>query len=98
MGRLFKVLGALIRRHVTTCLLLWIPPSCRKWLPKQGWEGEAALWQRICDEARVVVTTGHSCHAAEPGYFRVCFAWVPAEALVVAATRLSAVLDGAADT
>ncbi|KAL6766393.1 hypothetical protein ACKKBG_A35855 [Auxenochlorella protothecoides x Auxenochlorella symbiontica] len=80
----------------TSAMFVWL--DLRKWLPKQGWEGEAALWQRICDEARVVVTTGHSCHAAEPGYFRVCFAWVPAEALVVAATRLSAVLDGAADT
>lgn len=72
----------------------WDARTRRKWLPVQGWEGEALLWQRICDEARIVITTGRSCHAAEPGFFRICFAWVSPEALLVAADRLDKLLNG----
>lgn len=33
-------------------------------------------------------TAGEQCHAPEPGYFRVCWAWVPPSALPVAVQRL----------
>lgn len=37
--------------------------------------------------------TGSTCHATEPGWFRMCWAWVPGEALPVAVRRIRAVLD-----
>ncbi len=69
---------------------------CRQWLPEPTWEAELALWQRICDEARVILTPGKDCHAAEPGSFRLCFAWMPPDALPEAVRRLRRVLDGRA--
>ncbi|KXZ54539.1 hypothetical protein GPECTOR_4g604 [Gonium pectorale] len=59
------------------------------WLPGPGWEGEAALWEEMCRECRVLLTPGQQCHAAEPGFFRVCWAWVPPDALPAAVRRLA---------
>jgi 1-aminocyclopropane-1-carboxylate synthase len=60
---------------------------------KAGWEAERALWRALVRDARVVVTPGEACHAPEPGFFRVCWAWMPRDALPVAVGRIRAVLD-----
>lgn len=59
----------------------------------KGWEAERDLWRALVRDARVVVTPGQACHAPEPGFFRVCWAWMPREALPVAVRRVRAVLD-----
>ena len=41
-----------------------------------------------------VCTIGENCHAHEPGFFRLCWAWVPAEALPEAVRRMRAAIDG----
>jgi len=61
----------------------------------RDWEAERALWRAFV-AAKVVLTPGEACHAPEPGFFRVCWAWMPREALPVAVSRLRAVLDGRA--
>ena len=74
-------------------MFVWV--DLRQWLTEKSWEGEAVLWQRVCDECKVILTPGKDCHAPEPGYFRVCFAWVQKEALEEAINRLVAtVLTG----
>jgi 1-aminocyclopropane-1-carboxylate synthase len=67
-------------------MFVWIDLSA--YLPDNTWEGEAKLWERVCDECKVILTPGSSCHAEAPGFFRLCFAWVPKEALVDAAERI----------
>jgi 1-aminocyclopropane-1-carboxylate synthase len=59
----------------------------------QDWEAERALWRALVRDARVVVTPGEACHAPEPGFFRVCWAWMPRDALPVAVARIRALLD-----
>ena len=71
-------------------MFVWV--NLRAWLPEDSWEGERQLWGQVCDGAKVILTPGESCHAAQPGYFRLCFAWVPPEALSAAVDRLAALL------
>jgi 1-aminocyclopropane-1-carboxylate synthase len=67
-------------------MFVWIDLSA--YLPENTWEGEAKLWERVCDECKVILTPGSSCHAKDPGFFRLCFAWVPKDALVDAVDRI----------
>ncbi|KAL4458929.1 hypothetical protein ABPG75_013794 [Micractinium tetrahymenae] len=75
-------------------MFAWI--DLRRWLPEPTWEAELAFWQRICNEAKIILTPGKDFHAAEPGFFRLCFAWMPPEALPEAVHRLKRVLGGPA--
>lgn len=70
---------------------LYFHPN-RRWLAAPTWEAERELWTRICGECRVIFTPGESCHAIEPGFFRVCFGWVTAQGLVEATRRVSKLL------
>ena len=72
-------------------IFVWI--DLRRWLSQPTWEGESNLWQKICDDAKVILTPGKSCHAQEPGYFRICYAWMPVDALQEALNRLTSVLS-----
>ena len=58
--------------------------------PEPTWADEASLWQLLVEERHVVLTPGHDCGAAAPGFFRLCYAAVQREALAEAATRLKA--------
>lgn len=73
-------------------MFVWIDLSA--YLPENTWEGEAKLWERVCDECKVILTPGSACHAAAPGFFRLCFAWVPKEALIQAVSRIEKELMG----
>lgn len=42
----------------------------------------------MCDRCKVIITPGKDCRAAEPGFFRLCFAWVPPKALPEAVRRI----------
>jgi 1-aminocyclopropane-1-carboxylate synthase len=69
-------------------MFVWV--DLRRWLRGEGWPAEAALWETLCDDCKVILTPGRACHAAEPGFFRLCFAWVPQEALEAAVARVAA--------
>ncbi|PNW83097.1 hypothetical protein CHLRE_06g306400v5 [Chlamydomonas reinhardtii] len=71
-----------------SAMFCWV--DLRAWLPAPTWEGEAALWEEMCTACRVLLTPGEQCHAAEPGFFRVCWAWMPGDSLPVAVRRLAA--------
>jgi 1-aminocyclopropane-1-carboxylate synthase 1/2/6 len=68
---------------------VWIDLS--PWLPEPGFEGEAVLWRRLWDEARLNILPGAEFHCAEPGWFRVCHATDPAT-VAEAVARLSRLL------
>lgn len=51
---------------------------------------ERALTDELFAEARVLFTPGEACHAAEPGFYRCCFAWMPPAAVRVGFERLAA--------
>lgn len=67
-------------------MFVWI--DLRQYLQEKTWDGEALLWEKLCYEAKVILTPGSSCHATEPGYFRLCFAWVVPDALIDAVQRI----------
>jgi aspartate/methionine/tyrosine aminotransferase len=64
----------------------------RGFLESPTWEAERALWRRILDDARVNLTPGEACRISEPGFFRLCYAAVPGEAIDVALQRIGRVL------
>lgn len=51
-----------------------------------------ALWEKLCEEARVIFTPGQTCHGPEPGFMRCVFTWVPKEAFTEAIHRITRVL------
>ena len=56
------------------------------------WAREERLFDALFDEARVVLTPGHSQLADEPGWFRLCFGWIGEDALVAGMQRMRRVL------
>ncbi len=68
----------------------------RGYLAAPTWAAEQALWRRLVDEANVNLTPGEACHVVEPGFFRLCYAAVPAAAIEVALRRIAAVLGRSA--
>ncbi len=68
----------------------------RPYLAQPTWEAERRLWLEILERARVNLTPGAACRAAEPGFFRLCFAGSPPAAVETAIERLAGVLERAA--
>ena len=52
------------------------------------WTREEELMDVLVDEARVLLTPGHSQLTNEPGWFRLCFGWVVEEALIDGMKRM----------
>mmetsp|Transcript_6516 Transcript_6516/g.11933 ORF Transcript_6516/g.11933 Transcript_6516/m.11933 type:complete len:88 (+) Transcript_6516:1363-1626(+) len=73
-------------------LFVWI--DLRHLLASSTWQAERDLWAKLSIDQRVVLTPGEFCHAQEPGFFRLCFAWMPdIRCLSEAAKRISAVKE-----
>ncbi|NVB36258.1 aminotransferase class I/II-fold pyridoxal phosphate-dependent enzyme [Pseudenhygromyxa sp. WMMC2535] len=66
----------------------------RPFLDEPSFAAEHRLWRRLLDEARVNLTPGAACRVAEPGFFRLCYASEPVEALREAVARVGRVLAG----
>lgn len=58
-----------------------------------GWAAERALTTLLYDRAKVLLTPGEACLAAEPGFYRICFAWMPEESVRAGFSRLMRVLS-----
>lgn len=56
-------------------------------LKEQTFEEERRLWQELVDVG-LLFTPGEACHNKIPGYFRICYAWVPYSTLLEAIRRL----------
>jgi aspartate/methionine/tyrosine aminotransferase len=64
----------------------------RRYLDAPTPEAEDRLWRRLLDRADVNLTPGAACRIAEPGFFRLCYASVPAAAVEIGIDRVAAVL------
>ncbi|WIA34053.1 hypothetical protein OEZ86_012431 [Tetradesmus obliquus] len=71
-------------------MFLWVDLRAAFGGQPGSWEDEAALWRCMAQQHRVVLTPGAACHAAEPGWFRVCYAWTPPGSLPAAVSRIAA--------
>lgn len=52
-------------------MFLWV--DLRRGLREQTWEEEESLWRHMVDRKRLLLTPGQACHAARPGFFRICW-------------------------
>lgn len=67
---------------------IFVFANFRKYLREDSFDGERCLHEELCNQG-LVFTPGYSCHAQVPGYFRICFAWIPFVSLEEAIRRLS---------
>lgn len=61
-------------------------------MSEQSFEGERALFTRLADRG-VVITPGEPCHCQIPGFFRICFAYVPLNSLKEAVRRIKEIVE-----
>ncbi len=66
----------------------------RRHLDEATYAGEQRLWTRLLDQSNVNLTPGEACRIAEPGFFRLCYAGVPIEAVELAIERMGRQLNG----
>jgi hypothetical protein len=52
----------------------------------------APFGARGCAPTPLFLSSRRDCHNAEPGFFRLCFAWMPKESLTEAVTRIKTTL------
>jgi len=69
-------------------LFCWV--DMRHLLRSNTFEAEMELWKKIVYDVRLNISPGSSCHCAEPGWFRVCFANMSEDTLNLAMQRLKA--------
>lgn len=78
--------------HIPAQAAFFLVCDLRAYLEAPTWEAERALWRRILEQANINLTPGEACRIVEPGFFRLCYAAVPGEAVVEAISRLGTVL------
>ncbi|KAL3635603.1 acetyl-CoA synthetase [Castilleja foliolosa] len=67
-------------------LFCWM--DLRRLLKGPTFEAELELWRVIINDVKINVSPGASFHCSEPGWFRVCFANMDDEAVMVAINRI----------
>ena len=92
-GRLAALLDGGGIRHPPAEAGFFVLLDLRPQLAAPSWEAEHQLWLKILEEARVNLTPGAALRAAEPGFFRLCYASQPTEAVEVAVRRMVDLLD-----
>ena len=69
-------------------MFLWCDLSSL--LDEKSWAAEARLYDQLRTEIRVVLTPGEAQHAAAPGWFRICYAFVGRDVLDAALSKIQA--------
>ncbi|GJS30653.1 1-aminocyclopropane-1-carboxylate synthase 3-like protein [Tanacetum coccineum] len=72
-------------------LFCWV--DMRHLLSSNTFESEIELWKKIVYEVGLNISPGSSCHCSEPGWFRVCFANMSEETLVLAMQRVTSFVE-----
>jgi aspartate/methionine/tyrosine aminotransferase len=80
-------------RHFPAEAGVFVLLDLRSHLTAPTWDAEHALWLRILEQARVNLTPGAACHVGEPGFFRLCYAGQPTEAMETGVRRIVRLLD-----
>jgi len=66
-------------------MFLWCDLSSL--LDEKSWAAEARLYDQLRTDLRVVLTPGEAQHAAAPGWFRICYAFVGRDVLDAALSK-----------
>ena len=69
-------------------MFLWCDLSSL--LDEKSWAAEARLYDQLRTDLRVVLTPGSAQHAAAPGWFRICYAFVGRDVLDAALSKIQA--------
>ncbi|TQD80116.1 hypothetical protein C1H46_034323 [Malus baccata] len=72
-------------------LFCWV--DMRHLLESNTFEAEKKLWKKVVCEFGLNISPGSSCHCSEPGWFRMCFANMSEETLMVAMQRIKALVE-----
>lgn len=72
-------------------LFCWV--DMRHLLSSKTFHGEIELWEKIVYDVRLNISPGSSCHCSEPGWFRVCFANMSEETLILAMQRVKSFVE-----
>ena len=91
-ARLVAALDAGGIRHLPAEAGVFVLLDLRSHLTAPTWEAEHALWLEILEQAKVNLTPGAACHVGEPGFFRLCYAGQPPEAVETGVRRFVSLL------
>lgn len=91
-GAVTQALDAAGIEYVPAEAAFFMVCDLRRCLDAPAFDAEMKLWRKLLDEANVNLTPGHACRIAEPGFFRLCYAGVPLEAVRVGIERMGRVL------
>lgn len=72
--------------HCQGAVFVWI--DLRHLLREPTWEAEFELQESLLNDGKMLVSNGKSLFASEPGYFRICYASVPYEAVEDLCSRI----------
>ncbi|KAL6587773.1 1-aminocyclopropane-1-carboxylate synthase 3 [Orobanche minor] len=72
-------------------LFCWV--DLRHLLNSKTFDSEMELWKKIVYNVGLNISPGSSCHCAEPGWFRVCFANMSGDTLDLAIRRIKSFVD-----
>jgi aspartate/methionine/tyrosine aminotransferase len=92
-ARLVAALDAGGIHHAPAEAGVFVLLDLRSHLAAPTWEAEHELWLKILEQTRVNLTPGAACHVGEPGFFRLCYACLPAETVEVGVRRIASLLD-----
>jgi aspartate/methionine/tyrosine aminotransferase len=76
-----------IQLAMPACAGIFVFVDLRSLLKEPTPEAEHALFRSFIERG-IVMTPGLDCHAAVPGYFRLCFAWVEKDCLLEGIRRI----------
>lgn len=71
---------------------IFVVCDMRGFMGESTWDAEHELWRRILEHANVNITPGAACRISEPGFFRLCYAAEPTEAVVDGIARVGRLL------
>ena len=72
-------------------MFLWCDLSSL--LDEKSWAAEARLYDQLRTDLRVVLTPGSAQHAASPGWFRICYAFVGRDVLDAALSKFQVFVE-----
>jgi len=88
---LMSLLDSLNIPYLRPTSAMFLVIDLRKFLTGTTWEDEKILFEKLCNECRIVLTPGRDCHFRKPGYFRCCYAYCKPQALRIAFERFEKV-------
>jgi aspartate/methionine/tyrosine aminotransferase len=96
LGQIYAGVTAALDRHgieyVAADAGFFVVCDLRPFMREQSWDAEHELWWRLVDEAKVNLTPGSACRVGEPGWFRLCYAAEPSEAVLAGVERIGRLL------